>query len=78
MENKQFNSIIKKIRKPIDKVVDRVIDRVAKTANKLMAKAKKGGKKIAGAAKNLVAKLKAFIFPRKKFKAGKELEKKVK
>lgn len=62
---KAVRGIIMKIRKPIDKVLNKVIDFIAKKAKKLLGKGKAGVTKGA-------EKIKAFFYPKHRFKGGGE------
>lgn len=69
---KAIKKIIMKIRKPIDKIVNKVIDFIAKKAKKHLKKLKGIVKKVKKGAKKAKEEIKAFLFPKHKFKAGGE------
>ncbi|MCA8884507.1 MAG: hypothetical protein KDA50_12295 [Rhodobacteraceae bacterium] len=62
--------ILRRVTAPVNRVIDAVVTRIVGFARKLVGKAKAGAKKVKAVARKAVAKVKAFLWPTKKFRAG--------
>jgi phage-related protein len=69
---KQVKKVIETITKPINKAIDWVVDKIVAFAKKIIGKVKSGAKKVKEKAGEVVEKIKNFIWPKKKFRAGDE------
>ena len=69
---KQVKNVIETITKPINKAIDWVVDKIVAFARKIIGKVKSGAKKVKEKAGEAVEKIKDFIWPKKKFRAGDE------
>jgi hypothetical protein len=69
---KQVKKVIETITKPINKAIDWVVDKIVAFAKKIIGKVKSGARKVKKKAGEVVEKIKNFIWPKKKFRAGDE------